>query len=64
MGRTNMRGVVRTRTPRYPQLGPELQFENDPEVLRRAFRDKGIRLPEELREGEDPRAETFEEWKD
>ena len=55
---------VPLRTPLYPQLGPELQFENDPDVLRQAFYEKGISLPSELRAGEDPRAETFDEWKD
>jgi hypothetical protein len=49
---------------KYPQLGPELQFETDPDRLRQAFHEKGLTLPDELREGEDPRAESYDEWKE
>lgn len=54
--------VPRFRT--YPELGPELQFENDPEVLRKAFLMQGLILPQELLMAADPHAEVYDEWKE
>lgn len=54
--------VPRFRT--YPELGPELQFENDPEVLRKAFLTQGLILPQELLMPADPHAEVYDEWKE